>query len=252
MAARRLITIPQSHFCEKARWVLDATGVAYEEDPHAAVAHLRATRAVGGKSVPILVDGDVVLRDSTDIARHADALAPPDRRLVPPSEDDRRAVLAIEDDLDETLGPDARLLGYWFPFSDARYTHAFVGRMIGVRSPLAVHVLTPVFRALICRRDRIDAVTARSAEARVRSTFARLGEGLADAGYLVAGRFTLADLTFAALAAPLLAPPEHPISGRSKAQPPTAMADLRAELSATAAGRHALRVYRDHRKHAVS
>ncbi|MCW3023116.1 MAG: Glutathione S-transferase family protein, partial [Conexibacter sp.] len=29
-----LVTIPISHYCEKARWALDRAGVAYEERRH--------------------------------------------------------------------------------------------------------------------------------------------------------------------------------------------------------------------------
>src|SRR5579859_5847764 len=118
MDLARLITIPFSHYCEKARWALDATGVGYREDAHAPVVHWRATRAVGGKSVPVLVHGTAVVLDSTDIALHVDALAPPARRLLPALAGQRARVLAIEDELDETLGIDARLLVYWHFLAD--------------------------------------------------------------------------------------------------------------------------------------
>ncbi len=247
MVQARLITIPFSHYCEKARWILDATGVAYREEPHVPVAHLRATRRVGGKTVPVLVHGDVILRDSSDIARHAEALAPEERRLVPAEKDARVRVLAIEDELDETLGVDARLLAYWHTLGDETTARGFMGRMMRLRSPLAQRVAAAMFRTMIYRVYRVSAESARRAEARVRSTFARLGEALEKDRYLVAGRFTLADLTLAALASPLLGPPEHPITGRSKAGPAPGLAALRAELSALPAGQHALRVYREHR-----
>jgi glutathione S-transferase len=245
----RLITIPISHYCEKARWVLDATGVRYLEEPHAPVAHLRATRAVGGRTVPLLVHGDRVFRDSSDIARHAEELAPPGRGLVPAAGEERARVLAIEDELDETLGVDARLLRYWYQLRDDEPARALVGQMMGLRSTLARRVAARLFRALIFRRYKVNAETARRAEVRVRATFTRLGDGLREdgAGYLVGGRFTLADLTFAALSAPLLGPPEHPVTGRFKGMPIPALDALRTELSTTPAGRHALRVYREHR-----
>src|ERR1700733_12787716 len=114
----RLITIPLSHYCEKARWVLDATGLPYREEGHPPVAHRRATRAVGAKSVPVLVPGDKVIPDSSDIARHANELAVPARRLLPTDPAGRAQVLTIEDELDETLGIDARLLVYWYNLGD--------------------------------------------------------------------------------------------------------------------------------------
>jgi glutathione S-transferase len=247
MPEARLITIPFSHYCEKARWALDATLVRYREEPHAPVAHLYATRALGGKTVPILVHGDVVLRDSTDIALHADSLAPPERRLVPAEPEARARVLAIEHELDETLGVDARLLVYWHALGDDGAARSFVKRMLRVRSPLARRVVAPLFRALIFRHYRVSRGAAARAEARIRATFARLGEAASGRDYLVGDRFTLADLTFAALASPLLAPPEHPVMGRAGGKLAPAVAAFRAELSATPAGQIALRAYREHR-----
>jgi glutathione S-transferase len=248
MDGARLITIPISHFCEKARWVLDAAGIGYREEPHAPVAHLRATRAVGGASVPVLVHGGRVLRDSTDIALYVDTLVPPDRRLVPDEADDRARVLAIEEELDETVGIDARLLVYWYYLREDHRARAFVAQMMGLRSPLAQRVVATLFRALIFRKYKVSERAARLAESRVREVFARLGGAIDDGDYLVGNRFTLADLTLASLSAPLLGPPEHPILGRVReGGAPPELAALRAELTATPIGRHALRIYRDHR-----
>lgn len=248
MDRARLITIPISHFCEKARWVLDAAGIGYREEPHAPVAHLRATRAVGGASVPLLVHGGRVLRDSTDIALYVDTLAAPERRLVPAEAEARARVLAIEDELDETIGIDARLLVYWYYLREDDRARAFVARMMGLRSALAQRIVAPLFRALIFRKYKVSDRAARLAEARVREIFARLGGPIDERGYLVGDRFTLADLTLAALSAPLLGPPEHPILGRApQSGAPPELAALRDELSATRVGRHALRVYREHR-----
>ena len=168
MDRARLITIPISHFCEKARWVLDAAGIGYREEPHAPVAHLRATRAVGGASVPVLVHGGRVLRDSTDIALYVDTLAAPERRLVPAEAEARARVLAIEDELDETIGIDARLLVYWYYLREDNRARAFVARMMGLRSALAQRIVAPLFRALIFRKYKVSDRAARLAEARVR------------------------------------------------------------------------------------
>jgi glutathione S-transferase len=247
MESARLITIPISHYCEKARWTLDAAGIAYREEPHPPILHRFATRALGGSSVPILVHGAAVHRDSTDIALYVDGLAPSERRILPADAGDRARVLAIEHDLDETLGVDARLLAYWYFLGDDEFAHAFVGRMLRLRSPFARRIVTKFFRPFMFRFYRVSEHAAHLAEARVRDTFTRLGRAIEGSGYLVGDHFTLADLTLAALASPLLAPPEHPIMSRTGVPTPPALAALRAELSETPAGRHALRVYREHR-----
>ena len=235
MNPARLITIPFSHYCEKARWTLDATGLDYREEPHAPVAHRRATRAVGGTTVPVLVHGERVVRDSTDIAHYADGIAPPERRLIPAEGKQRTEVLALEDEIDETIGVEARRVVYWHMLRDDETARAFVGRAMGIRWPVLRGVVASIFRRIIFRNYRVNAENASRGVERVRAVFARLGPRVERGGYLVEDRFTLADLTLAALAAPLLAPPEHPVTGKNKGTVPEELSALRAELGATPA-----------------
>lgn len=68
---RRLITMPHSHFCEKARWALDYCEVAYTEEPHLLILHRLHTQRVGGGSVPVLVTDTTVFTTSAEIAAYA-------------------------------------------------------------------------------------------------------------------------------------------------------------------------------------
>ena len=86
----RLVTIPISHFCEKARWALARAGVPYREERHVQGIHmLAARRAGGGSTVPVLVTDDGVLGESADILAWADERTPAHERLYP--EDPRPA-----------------------------------------------------------------------------------------------------------------------------------------------------------------
>jgi len=247
MPEARLLTLPFSHYCEKARWALDATGVAYHEDAYMPGAHARATRAVGGKTVPVLVDGATVLCDSTDIALYADSVAPSLRRLVPEDSEARGLVLAIEEELDETLGKDARLIAYAYQLGTGEVARRFLQELLRMPSPVA-RLAAPIVRALIFRAYRVTPERTVRAKARVRETFERLGERLRGAGYLVGGSFTLADLTLAALATPLLSPPEHPVMGHLQLTAAPELEAFRAELLSTPTGEHAMRMYREHRR----
>ena len=64
-----LITVPLSHYCEKARWGLDRLELPYREEPHAPLLHRLATRRNDGGTVPVLVHGSSRFIDSTDILR---------------------------------------------------------------------------------------------------------------------------------------------------------------------------------------
>src|SRR5580693_10652149 len=65
-----------SPYSEKARWALDHHRVSFQWHEHVPMAGELALRMRAGSlgkkaSVPLAVDGDVVLRDSVAIARHA-------------------------------------------------------------------------------------------------------------------------------------------------------------------------------------
>ena len=63
-----LVTIPFSHYCEKARWALDRVSVAYHEQGHLPIFSRRATKRIGaGTSVPALVVDSAIVADSTSI-----------------------------------------------------------------------------------------------------------------------------------------------------------------------------------------
>ena len=64
-----LITFGISHYCEKARWALDWHGVEYDEVSWPPVVHMILARRAGAKgtTVPILLVGDTLIQDSSEI-----------------------------------------------------------------------------------------------------------------------------------------------------------------------------------------
>ena len=246
-----LITIPISHYCEKARWALDRAGLGYVERPHLQVFHWAAVRrAGGGKTAPVLVRGDRVLADSADIVEEASAEAPPERRFFP---DDPGAAAEVRD-------------------LAARLRH----QPWTARAPL--DVLRPARPAR--HRDRLRHApgvpawqrralpfvyprggpghrpgTSRSRPPRRRGPrprctriFDEVGERLGDGRpYLCGERFTAADLTFAALAASVLMPPEYGVPLPQPEELPARWPTTVRELRAHPAGAHALAMFRDER-----
>jgi glutathione S-transferase len=104
-----LITIPISHYCEKARWALDRAGIDYEEQAHLQVLHWLPVRRAGGKkTAPVLVWGDRVFSDSADIVEAASAEAPPDRGLFSGDPAAAAEVRELQRDFDARLGPEGR------------------------------------------------------------------------------------------------------------------------------------------------
>jgi glutathione S-transferase len=244
----RLITISFSHYCEKARWALDRCGVDYVEEPHLPLFHYVATRRrYGTRTVPLLVadDGKTIVRDSTDIVAWADKQRP--GSLIPVSGADD--ALAIEDDLDNHFGPATRRWAYFqlLPNRDAdQYIVAGVPRwqraVLKVGRPIAVGFLK---RGL--KMD--DAGVARSL-AKIEKTLARVDEIVADGRpYLAGDRFTVADLTFASFAGPIVLPPEQPYAIPLELYPAAARAQITA-WRGRPSGQFALSLYARERRSA--
>src|SRR3954452_15607873 len=105
----RMITIPISHYCEKARWALDRAGIAYREERHVQIVHRVASRrAGGGGTVPVLVTAEGAFTQSADILAYADRHG---ARLYPDALRDE--VMALERDFDADLGPEGRRWMYF-------------------------------------------------------------------------------------------------------------------------------------------
>lgn len=245
----KLITIPISHFCEKARWALDRAGIPFEERAHLQVLHrLPAKRAGGGTTVPVLVCGDTVLTQSADILAWADARAPADRRLYPDDREQLEAIRALERDFDERLGPQGRL---WL-YDNIRGERALVREYAPTGVPtwqrLGLPIAYGVVARIIDRHFEITPASAAQAIADVRATFDEVGARLADGRpFLIGDRFTAADLTFSALAAAVLSPPGYGVPLPRPDELPPAMATIVRELREHPAGRHALRMFGEER-----
>jgi len=246
-----LVTIPFSHFCEKARWALDHARVDYQEEGHVPLLHRRAVARLSGRagSVPVLVlDGDGVLDDSPLIVRWADARASSDRKLLPIGGRELDEALALERHFDSELGPHTRRFAYFHLLPDRARTL----ELMRLSTPSMEHSLVrfgyPLLRRLMERVMHIDAEHAARSRDKVREIFDQMSRRLDDGRpYLMGDRFGAVDITFAALASPLLAPPQHPLRRLTQADFPPALRAEGVTLGETPAGRFVLRVYRDHR-----
>lgn len=245
-----LITIPISHYCEKARWALDWAGVAYEERAHLQVLHwIPVTRAGGKKTAPVLVWDDRVFADSADIVEEASGKAPPDRSLFPEDPAAAREVRAMQGDFDANLGPEGRRWMY-----NALRGHRDIAVKYGCTGVpawqrRALPIAYPAVVRIIDRYLDVTPVTAARSEATVRASFDAVAERLGDGRpYLCGERFSAADLAFASLAAPMLMPPEYGVPLPQSEELPAAMAATVRELREHPAGAHALKMFREQRR----
>jgi glutathione S-transferase len=244
-----LITISMSHYCEKARWALDRAGIAFDERAHLPGLHRIAVRRAGGRlTVPVLVCDRGVIGESSDIVAYADARATPERRMIPEDPALAAEARALADDLDERLGPHTRRWVYYrlSRRRDLAGPTVTLGVPAWQRRSFAL-TYRPI-NAVVHRILDITPETVRESETMFRTVFDEVGARLADGrGYLVGDRFSIADLTFAALAAPLVLPPEYAVPLPAIDRLPAEMAAVIREHQAHPAGQHALAMFRDER-----
>ena len=98
-----------SAFCLKVRMVLQAKGFSYRTvEVTPGLGQVAIFRLSGQRQVPVLVDGDLVLADSSAIARHLD-LREPEPGLIPSDPREATQMHLIEDWADTTLATASRM-----------------------------------------------------------------------------------------------------------------------------------------------
>ena len=243
----RLVTIPISHYCEKARWALDLAGIPFREERHIQGIHqIAARRAGGGKTTPVLVTPDGALGESADILDWVDERLPADAKLFPA---DRADVDVLCKRFDEVLGVRDRRLMYVHMFDHRELLLSFNNTGVPRWEDRLLRVAWPLLSPLVARELGIRPGIEVEDEALVWSELDFVGELLADGRpYLCGDRFSAADLTFAALAAPTVVPPEYSVPLPQPDTLPAKTAALVERAREHPAGRHALRMFREHRR----
>jgi glutathione S-transferase len=237
--------IPLSHYSEKVRWALDYKGIPHRRRVLGPNYLIRAWRATGQGKLPVLwLEGQAV-GDSTRIIAALEARYP-QPGLYPEDDARRRQALALEDDLDEQLGPALRaaIIGPML-----RHDPEIALRIITTGMPeQAYNTLRPMlklFPAYYRFRHGIRDAKLQVDRAAVLAALERIERERQGHAYLVGETFTVADLTAAAMLSPLLQPAEiqYPI----RVELPTYIRDFRSALLEHPAMRWAAGIYREHR-----
>ncbi len=199
-----------SNFNEKARWTLD-----YKRIPHVRHNVLpgspRALWHSRNGTYPLLELDGSRLGDSSEIVSALESRAP-DPSLYPEEPAEREAALELEEFFDEHAGHDLRRV----VFHDLLQDPGAACELLATGQPgwarPVLRVQAPVAAAYVRRRYSITPEDTERSMAALRAALDRIESerGPNRSDYLVGDRFSVADLTAAALLYPLARPSEFP------------------------------------------
>lgn len=228
-----------SHYSEKARWALDFKRVPHvRRAPLPGLTSLVALALTRQRRFPLLQLDGRAIGDSTRIIAALEEHAP-EPPLYPADPAERERALALEDFFDENAAPALRAFAFHHLTQDPEHMLAAI---VPHASGAKAAILRAGFAAAV-PYVRADYRTVPDA-APIHAAMDRLETELGGRDYLVGDRFSVADLTGAALFTPVIAPPQRPHQPRSV---PPAILDLREQLEARPGGQWVHEMYARHR-----
>jgi glutathione S-transferase len=237
--------IPLSHYSEKVRWALDYKGIAHRRRVLGPDYLIRVWRATGRGKLPVLwLDGRAIADSTLIIAALEEHY--PEPPLYPRDIAVRQRAVALEDDLDETLGPALRAAIVTPLFRrDPDIALRVLTTGMGGKAYRTLRPLLRIFPPFYRLRHKISESNLEKDRAIVAAALDRIEHERQGRAYLVSEAFTIADLTAASLLGVLLQPPE--IQYPLKVELPMYLKDYRTTLLQHPAARWAAGIYRLHR-----
>lgn len=239
----RLFTFLISHFSEKARWALDLNGLKYEERRLLPVAHVPVIRWRAPKTtVPVLEHEGTVIQGSGAILDYAE-----ERLGATKLASSNPRAREIEAMADKAFGRGVQRI-FYAALLEVSNKHVldmwsqkgpwWARVFYGLTFPLAKPRLAALYDT------RPESVTA--AKDAFRRGYDELDAVLEKQPYLLGDTLTRADVTVAALLAPICKPPEHPFEWPTET--PEGLKPFLEELKDRPTSRFVSRMYREHRR----
>ena len=247
----RLISIPMSHYCEKARWGLERLGIDYFEERHLQVFHYPRTFWFSrGPNVPVLIDREKVVHDSTAILKYLDSYAEDNQRLYPQDGELRGRVNELEDLFDDVLGVESRRWVYYHFKTRPIQALRTAGQGTPLAERLTLPVIYPIFILLINKLINPSERAVEEGLNRVRD-IVKTTDSLLAAGhtYLLGDQFTAADLSLACMLAPLVLPRNYGIRLPEPDEMPVDARPVVDEFRATSTGAYVLGLFETEKSH---
>lgn len=246
MRTHTLLTIPYSHYCERARWALDYCGINYIEAGHAPFFHAYHNRKAGAqRTVPALVTPEGVINGSDRILTFADRHDPAQSVLYPAT--DERSIRSWESRFDQSFGIKSRVWAYIYLQQEPELLHDILRQgssfEYALLKPMIPQLLKTIVRLYKAHPQRLKAV-----ENELNTYFDQCDFMLQDQRpFFMGSQFSAADITLCSLAGALLFPPEYGFSYPALKNYPEAMQHQILQWRERPVGQYILRMYANHR-----
>lgn len=233
----RLVVLPPSHYCERARWALDHVGIVYTEAPWAVGLHVPlAKRRAKGTTLPILYAGEEVIQGSDLIL---DWTGMPGARPV------------LEQRFERRIGALVRQYIYAGTLSEpGSGVRDVLLHGVPAGQALLGRLMWPVTRRMMVAGMNARASLVPELEQKLAAELDWFDSQIFGRRYLVGDQFGRADLTAASLLSPLARPAACPLY-RKMTMPPRLEQTLR-DWSSRCSLQWVGQVYAEHRGRAMT
>jgi glutathione S-transferase len=245
MSTPVLYHLEVSHYNEKVRWALDYKGIPHERRAPMPITHMAtAYRLARVKTFPVLkIDGKAI-GDSTRIIAEVERRYP-EPPLYPDDPQERRRALDLEDFFDEELGPHIRIAVFHELTKEPELFSSVAAPNRPRHEAALLRVGAPVAARMAKLRYGMSEEAARVGREKTVAAMDRVAAELGPSGYLAGDRFSVADLTAAALLYPIAMPKEMPYLPEFEL--PESLEQFAAPLRDHPAHDWVLRMYAEHR-----
>jgi cytochrome P450/glutathione S-transferase len=238
---------------EIARWVLDRNSILYKDESHGLWKIQSKANAITGegikKNYPVMQMTDALIYSVDGILMFWEQRCLPQNRLIPGD-------IAQQDDAMDLYH---LFTGKFFECQVSKYMYSSLlisnkdaAKVFKQRIPflerLKCSLLFGAVKKSVISNYNLNANNPEEYIVQIRKIFSHVNSMLSDGRkYLVGGKFTVADVAFAAIAAPMILPVEFGGVLPQISQLPEAYRNHVTELRATPAGQFVFRMYQAHR-----
>jgi len=218
----KLYQFPISHYCEKARWALELKDLPYRKVNLMPGPHARKAKKIAGNSkLPILQHDKNSIQGSAEIITYLDKNFSR-RSLTPEDPEEQKLAAAWESYADREIGPPVRLISYHTLLEHRDLVIPMMTQDGAWYSGIAMKAAYPKVSVAMRSLMKINNQSAEQARQQISTALDNIMETLADREFLVGDTFTRADLSVAALLAPLIMPQGYGLDWPEKMPEPLA------------------------------